>query len=166
MSERHTVDFDQISFNVISDAERETITLQFDATSGTYGREQTKRIIQAITGRFGPGIRSRASRWLTGLGDPLALVRRSGTHPENPDVLCLELSVKRGVCVESALAELVEFLRRQPGYRRLLGQPLDRDQVLPRVCEFAARDSAEAATDTLKRMMEHRRRRNERPTTP
>jgi len=32
MSERHTVDFIRGSFNVVSDAERKTITLQFESS--------------------------------------------------------------------------------------------------------------------------------------
>jgi hypothetical protein len=59
--------------------------------------------------------------------------------------------------MESALADLVEFLRQQPGYRRLLGQSLDRDQLRQEPREFSASDSSQAAADTLKRMMERAR---------
>ena len=34
MIERHTIDFARVSFNIISDADRATITLQFDQAGG------------------------------------------------------------------------------------------------------------------------------------
>jgi hypothetical protein len=155
MSERHTVDFDRVSINVISDAERGTITLQFDNAFG--GLSQNNRILQAIDRRYGVGMLSRLRRWIAGLGDPPVLALRSGPHPENPDVSCLVLRVKRPVGMESALVSLMEFLRRQPGYQRMFGSPLDRDEMPSRVRRASSVDSSEAANDALRRMMERRR---------
>jgi len=155
MSERHTVDFDRVSVNVISDAERGTITLQFDNAFG--GLEQNKRILKAIDSRYGVGVLSRLSRWITGTDSALVLRSHSRPHPENPDVLCLELGVKRGERMESALGNLMEFLRRQPGYQRMFGTPLDRDEMPSRVRKMSSGDSSEAAADTFKRLLERRR---------
>jgi hypothetical protein len=52
---------------------------------------------------------------------------------------------------------LVEFFRQQPGFRRLLGQPLDRDQMRQQGRESSSEGSSEAAADTLKRLMARRR---------
>jgi hypothetical protein len=156
MAERHTVDFDRISFNVLSDAERGTITLQFDSEIGRHQNDQLKRLLSVLRYRYGASFMSRLRRWSVRAPEPLLLVGSSGPHPENADILCLELRLNREARLESALVDLVEFLRRQPGYRRLLGQPLDRGQMRERTPTFSSDDSSQAAADTLKRMMERR----------
>jgi hypothetical protein len=165
MAERHTVDFDRVSFNVLSDEERGTITLQFDSPIWGHAGGHVKGLAAAIGRRYGGGWKSRLDRWLAGEGEPLLVAGPSGPHSENAEVYCLELWVKRGAKMESALADLVEFLRRQPGYRRLLGQPLDRDQMRERPAEPSSGDSSQAACDALKRIMELRRPRTGRRTT-
>lgn len=165
MSERHTADFDRVSFNILSDAERGTISLQFDTPIWRHGGDQVKRLVSAIGRRYSGGWRSRFSRWIAGAGEPPLVVGPSGPHSENAEVYCLELGLKRGAKMESALADLVKFLREQPGYRRLLGHPLDPDQMHKRSRDRESGDSSQAASDTLRRMMERRRRGPGRPAT-
>jgi hypothetical protein len=130
MSERHSVDFARDSFNVICDTDRHSITLQFEFSRN--GRapvtDSMARILKAIRSRYGGGVVCRLNRWRRGEGRPLVPPARSRPHPENPDVYCFEMRVDQGEKIESALAGLLEFLRQQPGYRRMFGPPLDRDQ--------------------------------------
>jgi len=165
MSERHTVDFDRVSFNIISDAEQRTITLQFDTPLWRREGDHVKRLLKAIGRRYGAGFKSRLGRWLAGERESLLVVKRSGPHAENAEIFCFELGVKRESKTEAALADLVEFFRRLPGYRRLLGQPLDRDQIRRGFREGSSDDSSQAAADTLRRMFERRRQRTDHPTT-
>jgi hypothetical protein len=155
MSERHTVDFDRVSFNVISDAERETITLQFENVLS--GHAHIQQILKAIERRYGVGLFGRLRRWIVGTESALILRSHGRLHPENPDVLCLELGVRRGERMESALGNLIEFLRQQPGYQRMFGSPLDRDLMPSRVRTPPSGDSSKAAADTFKRMLERRK---------
>ena len=148
MIERHTIDFNRVSFNVISDADRQTITLQFDRIGS--GLESIQRILRAVRRRFGEGIASRLSRWRTGQGNPFALPARIRPHPEYQDVLCFEIGVKRDARMEAALATLLDFLRQLPGYKRTYGSPLDRDQVPSRVRKESPRDASSVAGDTLR----------------
>jgi hypothetical protein len=130
MPERQSVEFERVVFNVISDEERGTITLQF---SGAGGRSRESReieaILNAIEGRYAKGIRSRPSPEGLGSASPLVLPLRSKPHPEAPDVLCFEMRVKPGERMGSVLADFMDFLSQQPGYRRTFGNPLDRDQI-------------------------------------
>jgi hypothetical protein len=155
MSERHTVDFDRVSFNVISDAERDSITLQFENV--LCGRASIQQILKTINREFGVGLFGRVRRWITGTDHSLVLRSHSKLHPENPDVVCVELGVQRGERMELALGELIEFLRQQPGYRQMFGSPLDRDEMPSPPRKVSSGDSSEAAVDMLKRMRERRK---------
>src|SRR4051794_26784689 len=104
MPERHSVDFERVSFNIISDARRATITLQFPSE---YGSElmDIRQILKSIMRRYGSGIRGRLGRWHSGAVSPLVVPSRSKPHPEDPDVLCFEMGVKPGERMDSALAD-------------------------------------------------------------
>src|SRR6516165_10165011 len=93
MAERHTADFDRVSLNILSDAERGTITLQFDSPIRRREFDHVKRLLKAITRRYGGSFRSRLRRRLAGEGRPLLVAGRSGPHPENADIFCLELAL-------------------------------------------------------------------------
>jgi hypothetical protein len=151
MPEMHTVDFIRGSFNISSSAENATITLQF--ARDVEGVELIGASLKAIRRRFGAGPIGRLSRWRTGECNPFLLPPRSQPHPHNPDVLCYEMRVKPGQQLESALASLIEFLRHQPGYRRLFGAPLDRDQTPSRARTAAPGDTSEAAHDVLSKIL-------------
>jgi hypothetical protein len=152
MSERHTVDFIRGSINILSNGERGTITLQFEKAAD--GLKPISRILKALERRYGVGVMRRLSRWRTGESNPFVLPLRTKPHPENPDVLCFEIGVKQGERMESALAALIEFLRRQPGYQRTFGSPLDRDQMPSRVRKASSTDNSNAAHNLMKQMME------------
>lgn len=155
MSERHTIEFDQFGANILSDGERGTISLQFDASDS---RHEIHPVLDALSRRFGRGIRSRLRRWMTGQDDRLFLpASRVETHPDNPDVIRVEMRVKEGVHIDSALTALIAFFRRQPGYRRTLGPPLDRDDLESRIPRPPGH-AAELAQQTLRRYIERERR--------
>ena len=115
MIERHTIDFARVSFNVISDPDRGTITLQFD---------------QAGAGR---GFRSRdptshsPTVWRRGLSRLRSLEHRrtrvhsccperGHPHPDYPDVLCFEMQRQAWLAsTEAALATFLGFLRATAG---------------------------------------------------
>ena len=101
MIERHSFEFDRAIFNVIADADRRTLTLQFQHTT-ILERRSVGRILTAIRRRFGNGITSRLSRWKTGQASTLMLPGHGVSHPEYPDVLCFELKVKAGHEIELA----------------------------------------------------------------
>ena len=130
MIERHSIDFDWVIFNVVSDADRHTMTLQFESNSPLV-RQGIRRILRAIEQRFGNGIASRLRRWHSGQGNPFVLPAGTTTHPEYGDVLFFEIGVKPGVRMEDALASLLDHLRQLPGFKRIYGPPLDRDQPPP-----------------------------------
>jgi len=157
MPERHSVDFIRASFNIISDAERRTIALQFDMVISVPGA--VERIVSALYGRYGSGIRGRLNRWRKGERSPLVMPSRGKPHPENPDVIRFEIVVKQGERLESALATLLGFLRQQPGYQRTFGPPLDRDEAPSEDRKAPAGDVSEAAGGLLKRIMDRRSRR-------
>lgn len=148
MSERHTVDFDRFGVNILSDAELGTITLQFEK----FG---SGRMMKAIERRFGGGIWARLHRWRRGQDNSLMLSSPGAPHPENPDVIRLELTVRQGERMDATLAVLMDFLRRQQGYRRTLGSPLDRDGP-ERLSRTGEDDSSRAAEKTLRRILERR----------
>jgi hypothetical protein len=151
MIERHTFEFNSFGVNVLSDAERGAISLQLD-TSGCR-MEAIEPILKAVKRRFGRGIWGHLSRWMTGEGDPLLLISHGKPHPDNPDVIRVEMAVKDVERMDSALAALVDFFRRQPGYCRMLGSPLDRDN-LDRRTWGGMGDVSRTADDTLRRMWE------------
>jgi hypothetical protein len=153
MPERHTVDFDRFGVNILSDAEVGTISLQFEKTGGA---KPIGRMMKAIERRFGSGIWARLDRWRKGQGNPLVLSSRGEPHPENPDVIRLEMTVQQGERMDGALAVLMEFLRREPEYRRTLGPPLDRDHP-DRLSRIGEGDASGAAAETLRRMIERSR---------
>jgi hypothetical protein len=138
MAERHTIDFNRFGVNILSDAERGTITLQFEGTialqfEGTIAFQldrDVKAIVKAVNGRFGGGV---WNRWVRGERDVLKITSSGMPHPENPEVTRVEMIVSRGELMDIALGDLLDFFRRQPGYRRTLGAPLDRDSIDTRV---------------------------------
>ncbi len=133
MPERHSVDFRQVSFNIISDAERGTITLQYpSARGGSSDCEvmEIRQVLRSLKRRYGGGIGGRLGRWYSGMDSPFVLPSCSEPHPTNPDVLCFEIRVRQGERLESALATFLEFARQQPGYQRTFGAPLDRDEIV------------------------------------
>jgi hypothetical protein len=160
MPERHSVDFARGSFNVLSDAQARTITLQFERTRG--GRDPIdstiRRVLKALDRRHGGGITSRLNRWMRGEGNPLVLPARPVPHPENPDVLCFEIGVRPGERMDSALAGLLDFLRQQPGYERTYGPPLDRDDGPRKVRGWGSGNAAASAQMILERLFKIRRR--------
>jgi hypothetical protein len=168
MSERHTIDFARASFNVVSDAERNTITLQFESSGGDQERVNPPiaRVLKAIERRYGTGIASRLKRWRTGECNPLVLPSGSTPHPENSEVFCFEIGVEPGERLEFALATLFEFLRQQPEYQRTFGPPLDRDQMPLQVQIGKADDLSAAAQDMLTKFMERRRAGHRRAVPP
>ncbi len=162
MTERHSFEFDRAIFNVIADADRRTITLQFQETT-VLERRVVERILTAIRRRFGDGITSRFSRWTAGQGNPLLLPGRILSHPEYPDVLCFEIRVKPGDEVEAALATLLDFIRELPGRKRAYGEPLDRDQTSSQIPKRSLRDTSTVAGEVLKTFFIRRRERHNRP---
>lgn len=165
MPERHTIDFARCSFNIVTDADRRTITLQFENPfpGPTVVPESVDRILKDLRRRFGGGILGRLIRWSSGESDPLVLPRRGLPHPDNPDVLCFEIGVKDGAKVEGALATLLDFLRRQPGYQRTYGAPLDRDPAPSEDRIGSAKDASTAARDALIGLLARLTRRNAPP---
>jgi hypothetical protein len=159
MAERHTVDFVRDSFNLVSDAERRTITLQFESYLDRRKPipQPIGRILKAIESRYGGGLMSRLTRWRRGESNPLVLPSRSQPHPDNPEVLCFEIGVRPGATMESALASLCEYLRQQPGYERMFGAPLDRDQPTSRVRKAQPGDASKSAHDIIHSMITIRR---------
>jgi hypothetical protein len=150
MPERHSIDFTRASVNIISDAERRTITLQYEKPLGP--PDAIKPILGAISKKFGTGIKDRVNRWKRGETSPFQLSGHAKPHPENPDVQCFEMNVSASERMDSALAALLECLRQQPGYQRTFGPPLDRDQ-LPRKSRMRSSDSlSEAASAYLEDM--------------
>ncbi len=118
MPERRSVDFDQVSFNVISDPERSTITLQFPSFGGgSTSRESvaTKQILKAITARYGMGLKGQLIRWKLGTNSPLLLPSQNKPHPDAPDVLCFEMGVRPGERMDLVLADFLAFLSQRPG---------------------------------------------------
>jgi hypothetical protein len=165
MAERHTVDFARCSFNVINDADRRTITVQFENPfpGPRVVPESVDRILKAIRQRFGGGIVGRLTRWSRGESNPLVLPQRGHAHPDNPDVLCFEIGVKDGARIEGALATLLDFLRRQPGYQRTYGAPLDRDPDPSEDRIGSTRNASTAAREALIGLLARLTRRNEPP---
>jgi hypothetical protein len=157
MPERHTVDFDRASLNLLSDPGKHTITLQFERSPGGRNRVSPTlgRNLNALQGRYGVGVISRLNRWRKGAPNPFVLPSRSKPHPENPDVLCFEIGVNQGETMDSALAQLLDFFRQQPGYLRTFGAPLDRDQVPVRGQRKADGNLSASAGNALRKMMEH-----------
>jgi hypothetical protein len=153
MPERHTVDFDRLGVNVLSDAERGTVVLQFDRASGD--AKTLAGVVKGVNGRFGGGAWRRWNRWVRGERDVLKIVSPAVPHPENPDVIRVEMAASPGVPMDVALGVLLDFFRRQPGYRRTFGAPLDRDGIDARVCN-APGDLSGVALDVLRRLLEHR----------
>ena len=157
MPERHTIEFDDIGVNILSDAERRTIILQFNS-SDLFERHTVERILKAMRKRFGDGVWSRLNRWSSGESNPLALSPAATRHPENPEVTCFEVAVKAGAAMESALSSLIDFLRRQPGYLRTFGEPLNRDHAPSRWRKQEKVDTSDAANDVLREILSRRKR--------
>ncbi len=122
MIERHSIEFGRVIFNVVSDADRHTMTLQFQSNMSLV-RQSVTRLLCAIEWRFGNGIASRLRRWHSGQGNPLILPAGTTTHPEYDDVLFYEIGVKPDVRMEDALASLLDYLRQFPEYQRMYGPP-------------------------------------------
>lgn len=153
MPERHTVVFQRCHFNVITDHDRRTITLQFEESDpfleivlGRDGRpikprrspsvgglarmlsnRPIDRILRALDRRFDNGLAGWLSRWRTGGESPLVLAAKAEVHPENPDVVCFRIGVKANHPTDAALAALLSYIRTLPGYQQTFGDPLDRD---------------------------------------
>lgn len=179
MPERHTVVFKRCEFNVITDHDQRTVTLQFEETHtfleialGPDGRPIQRRrspspgglarmvsnrpidpILRAIDRRFGDGLAGWLDRWRTGEESPLILAPRTTVHPENPEVACFVMGVKAGHPTDAALATLLDFLRKLPGYQQTFGDPLDRD-VVERENRRSRADASTVANDTLRALME------------
>jgi hypothetical protein len=158
MIERHTIDFARVSFNIVSDADRATITLQFDQAGG--GRESIPGILRAIQRRFGGGVMSRLNRWSTGESNPFVLPQTSRPHPDYPDVICFAIGLKPGARMEAALATFLDFLQQLPGYQRTYGSPLDRDEVPPQARKKSPRDVSAVAAGTLREFFKRRTKRS------
>jgi hypothetical protein len=154
MIERHTIDFARVSFNIVSDADRGTITLQFAQTGGR--RESIQEILRAIHRRFGGGVMSRLNRWSTGESNSFVLPKCSKPHPDYPDVICFEIGVRPGARMEAVLARFLDFLRQLPGYQRTYGSPLDRDEVPSRVRTKSPHDVSTVADATLREFFKRR----------
>jgi hypothetical protein len=165
MPERHTVDFARCSFNIVTDADRRTITLQFENPfpGPRVVPESIDRILNALRRRFGGGILGRLNQWRSGESSPLVLPRRGHPHPDNPDVLRFEIGVKNGARIEGALATLFDFFRRQPGYQTTYGAPLDRDPVPSEDRIGSAQDASTAAREALIGLLARLTRRNAPP---
>jgi hypothetical protein len=191
MPERHTIDFARCSFNVVTDADRRTITLQFEDAfrapqggrrrrrrpslasqiitlrfedafpGGSVVSDSVDRILKALRRRFGRGLLVRMTQWRRGESNPLLLPRRGHPHPDNPDVLSFEIGVKDGSKVEGALATLLDFLLRHRGYQRTYGAPLDRDPAPSEDRIESAKDASSLARDALIGLLERHTRRNE-----
>jgi hypothetical protein len=157
MPERHSVDFDRVGFNVLTDAEARTITLQFENPDGPHGEVPSgmRPILDAIRRRYGAGVVRRLVRWAKKRDNPLAPDVRCEPHPDNPDVLCFRIGVTPGKRMESALTALLDFLRQQPGYRRTLGPPLDRDSLDRRARNEVTVDTPSAAERVLRQLIAH-----------
>jgi len=157
MPERHSIDFVRASVNIIADADKRTIALQYERSHGP--PEAMNAILGAISRKFGTGIINRLSQWMTGRSSPFVLPRAAKPHPETPDVLCFEIGVKQSEKMDAALDALIGFLRQQPGYQRTFGPPLDPDQPNPKTRSASKGDASEAADAVMKRML--RRAKNE-----
>ncbi len=151
MAERHTIDFARDSVAVVSDADRRRITLQFEGVND--GQPTAKRLWTALQRRYGPGPLARIGRWSRGEDHPLILPARGQPHPESPDVFVVEVEIRPGPPMEEVLSDLLEFFRRQPGYVRTYGDPLDRDLERPPSRRGAARETSEAANAVLWQML-------------
>jgi hypothetical protein len=127
MSERHTLEMTDISFNIMSDAKRRTIVLQFDEEVSD--SQDIDDLVRAVDRRFGDRFWSRVSRWRSGSKNPFVLPRCENKHPEYPTVRRFEIAVKQGETFDHALARLFDFFRSQKGYKRTFGPPLDRDEI-------------------------------------
>ena len=156
MIERHSIEFGRVIFNVVSDADRRTMTLQFQSNSSRV-RQSITRLLRAIERRFGDGIASRLRRWHSGQGNPLMLPAGTTRHPEYGDVLLFEIGVKPGVSMEDALALLLDYLRQLPEYKRMYGPQFGRDQPPTKPRKAAPRDISSVAQATL---IEYFRRRS------
>lgn len=162
MAERHTVDFKRCSFNVVTDHERKSITLQFERSSDSRRPVSlpVTPILKTLKRCYGGGIVSRLNRWRATTGNPFVLTLGIQAHPENPDVLCFEISVRQGERMEAALATILKFLRQQPEYLRTIGPPLDRDEVALSVRNAVPGDVSSAAQDALVKLMKRRSHRS------
>lgn len=149
MAERHSVEFKTCSFNVLSDEDRGTITLQYDRWGSGGGRSRKgfprffqavveecrggfdrqnpgmSRVLQALRGEYGDGLICRFKRWSTGAPGPFELPSASVPHRENPDVLCFQIRVVAEERMEASLERLLDFFSRQPEYQRTFGSQLD-----------------------------------------
>jgi hypothetical protein len=83
--------------------------------------------LKAIRWRFGDAIEGRLKHASGDESNPLVLGSPGQPHPDCPDVVHLEIGLKPGASMETALACLIDFLRQQPGYRHTYGAPIDRD---------------------------------------
>jgi hypothetical protein len=160
MPERHSVDFTYFGFNLVSDHESGTITLQFNGDSewllpepGAVSRA-ARPILKAIRRRYGAGALCRLRRRWAGEGNPFVLPPCVSPHPESPEVACFAMRLGPGERLDPALAGLLEFLGRQPGYQRTFGPPLDRDVPVRRDPKEPTVDAASLAGDALRRLME------------
>ena len=148
MTERHSVEFARVGFNVISDDVRGTLTLQFDAARPI--PDPMNQILLAIRREYSDGIASRLRRWRTVQTNMFVPSARIQPHPTNPDVHCFEIGVKDGAAMEAALETLLSFLRQLPGYRRTIGAPLDRDEPPSPTKNSSPRDASAVAQATMR----------------
>ena len=155
MIERHSIEFDRVIFNVISDDDRRTIALQFEFIAAIE-RSAIQRVLSAMYWRFGNGVRSRLRRWIARQGNPFVLPASSTSHPDYPDVLCFEIAVKPGERVEAAVATLLDFVRQLPGYKKTYGSPLDPDEGHPPPRKAPSRDVSNVAAEILKQCFKRR----------
>ncbi|QEH36764.1 hypothetical protein OJF2_53490 [Aquisphaera giovannonii] len=158
MAERHTIDFDWDAFNVLTDHDARTITLQFERTLDGLGPLSpcAAAVLADIRRRFGDGLLGRLRRRLADQRSPFELARSPTTHPDGPHAVRFVLAVRDGFRTDSALSTLLEFLRGRPGFRRITGPPLDPDE--PHEPHPApAADASTAAQATLLTMLRRRR---------
>lgn len=155
MNEIHSIEFNRFGVNILSNEEQGTIVLQFDASE--YGLGAIGPTLKAVQGQFGHGIWGHFNRWMTGAGDILLVTSHAQPHPDHPEVIVVEMAVKEGARMDTALAALVDFFRSQPGYRRTMGPPLDPDAP-HRPIRSGTGDASQTAWDTLRRIFEDRHR--------
>jgi hypothetical protein len=161
MPEIHTVDFNDVGINVLSDPDHGTITLQY--VRENHGTGHVGRILAVLRRRYGKSTLSRLNRWRDREENPFVLPSCSTPHPDNPDILRFEIKLQHPEQADAALALLLGFLRQQPGYRRTLGAPLDRDHAPRREAAAPERNASEFAGDVLTQMfMRHREKSNDR----
>ncbi|WP_422927279.1 hypothetical protein [Singulisphaera sp. PoT] len=149
MPEIHTIDFDRFAVNILSDAERGTIALQFDISACK--ATEIRPILNSIDEKFGYEAWSRFRRKLDAVAPVLRVTSPPAAHPDNRHVMRVEMALAEGARMDSSLQVLIAFLRQQRGYHRTLGAQLDPDHE-DRPKRIASGDTSEAAIGAFHKM--------------